>query len=258
METREWEKILESLFKDLGLSEKEALVYRVLLDLGTAKVSTIITKSGLKRGITYLTLYNLEKNFLVTSFKKDKKTYFRAENPQKLIDMVEGYEKKVHHVKEGLKVALPKLISQYKLTIGKPTIRYFEGEEGIREIFKDIYSAKKDIVWGCVDLENADDAFPSYIQKELIPLRIKNKVIAHSFVADSHQAKEILKKDKTHLRKTQLLDKNKYPLPAEIDIYEDKIAMLSFAKGEFIGLLIENKDFATSLRSIFKLAFKKN
>ena len=44
-------------------------------------------------------------------------------------------------------------------------------------------------------------------------------------------------------------------MPAEIDIYEDKIAMLSFNKDDFTGLVIENKAFAQTLRSIFKIGF---
>ena len=54
------------------------------------------------------------------------------------------------------------------------------------------------------------------------------------------------------------MDKKTYPLPAEIDVYEDKVAMLSFAKGQFVGLLIQNKDIATSLKTIFKLAFQRS
>lgn len=258
MEQTGWEKTLEILFENLGLSQKEAHVYRVLLDLGTAKASTVVSRSGLKRGITYATLYNLEKIGLISSFKKDGKTYFQAANPQKLLDIVDKYEKKIKQVREGLAVALPKLVSQYKLAIGKPTIRYFEGEEGIRTVFADIYAPKEGIVWGCVDLEKADTVFPQHIQNELIPLRVKNKVVAHSFIADSSVAREVAKKDKKQFRWSIILDKEKYPLPAEIDVYEDKIAMLSFDKGEFIGLLIENKDFARSLRSIFAFAFHKS
>ena len=69
---------------------------------------------------------------------------------------------------------------------------------------------------------------------------------------------KLSKRDKKQLRESVLLDKKTYPLPAEIDVYEDKVAMLSFAKGQFVGLLIQNKDIATSLKTIFKLAFQRS
>ncbi len=87
-------------------------------------------------------------------------------------------------------------------------------------------------------------------------MRMKNRVTAYSLIADSPQARGVKKNDKTQLRKSILIDKKKYPLPAEIDVYEEKIAMLSFNKGEFVGIIVENKDLAESLRSIFKLSFK--
>lgn len=248
--------ILESLFISLGFSEKEARVYRVMLEIGQGPATTIITKADLKKGITYAVLKNLEKRGLVSSFGKEGKTYFRAEDPQKLLDLVEEKKREVDSLRNSLSEIVPKLTSQYKLAIGKPTIRYFEGKEGLVKVFEDIYGPGKEIVWGCVDLEKSDEAFPAYILKDLIPKRIKNKVIAKSFVADSPQAHQIAKKDKEQLRQTILVNKNDYPLPAEIDVYEDKIALLSFKKGEFIGLLIENPEFAESLRSIFKIAFK--
>lgn len=257
MKFEEWGDQLENLFVAIGLTDKEARIYRILLDGGDLSAAEIINRSHLKRGITYNILYKLEKDGLVVQTSKGTKTHFRPESPQKLFDLLERKKAQVDLVTENFSQVLPKLVSQYKLSVGRPTVRYYEGEEGIREVFEDIYGPKQEIVWGCVDLEKADEVFPAYIMKELIPKRIKNKVMAHSFIADSPQARSISKQDKLQLRKSKLVDKGKYPIPAEIDVYQDKIAMLTFIKGEFVGLIIENKDLAESLRSIFRLAFEK-
>lgn len=246
---------LELLFRHAGLSEKQAKLYRLLLLNGESRPSTLSKKSGLKRGNVYALLKDLAFRGLVTEFEKDKVTYFRPEPPEKLTALIEAREKEVAIAKSLAADLLPSLTSQWKTSVGKPVIRYYEGEAGIHEIFTDIYKPKNDNVYGCVDLEEADRAFPEHILKTLIPLRIKNKVVAYSLIADSPQARLVATQDAIHLRKTILVDKKELPLPAEIDVYEDKIAMLSFAKGEFIGILIENKDFAQSLRSIFRKAF---
>jgi sugar-specific transcriptional regulator TrmB len=255
MNSNIWKKSLEYIFTLIGLSEKEARVYRVLLEMGEGKVAKIASGSQQKRGITYAVLDNLEKQGLIRKHAKEGKTYFQAEDPQKLVDIVNDKKKQIGTIESSLNEIAPRLRSQYKLSVGKPTIRYFEGEEGLKAVFSDIYAKKKDIVFGCVDLERADEVFPSHITKKLIPLRIRNRVEAYSFIADSPQARIIARNDKKQLRKSVLLNKEKYPLPSEIDVYEDKIAMLSFVKGDFIGLIIENQDLAQSLRSIFKLAF---
>lgn len=245
---------LELLFRHAGLSEKQAKLYRLLLVDGEARPSTLARKSGIKRGNVYALLKDLTFRGLVNVFEKENVTYFRPEPPEKLGSLIEYQEKEAQMARNLASELIPGLTSQWKTSVGKPVIRYYEGAAGIHDVFKDIYAPKKDIVYGCVDLEIADRAFPEHILKNLIPLRIRNKVVAYSLVADSPQARLIAAQDATHLRKTILVDKKDNPLPAEIDVYEDKIAMLSFEKGEFVGLVIQNEVFAQSLQSVFILA----
>ena len=250
-------KLLDLLFNQLGFSEKEVKVYRVLLEKGESGAGDIIKKSGLKRGITYAVLYNLSDKGLVRTYEKHGKTYFQVESPLRIMEMVEKKKQELSAIEINMKQVVPQLVSQYKLALGKPTIQYFEGEEGLLKVFDDIYAPKEDIVYGMADLDNIDNVFPKHIDKQLVPDRIKNKVTAYSFFPKSSLSEELHNNDEKQLRKSVLVDREKYPMPAEIDIYQDKIAMMSFTKGEFIGLLIENKDFAQTLRTLFKLAFDK-
>jgi sugar-specific transcriptional regulator TrmB len=250
-------KILEGLLVSAGLSEKEARVYLILLQLPEAPASKVMTKSGLKKGNTYAILHQLETKGLVTTFKKGRKAYFRAEPPAKVLQLLDQKSIEVNQAKVSFAKILPKLSSQYKMTTGKPVIRYFEGEEGVKEVFWDVYNTSDKEQWGCVDIEIAEKALKNYILPNLKPIRIKKKYWSMSFSALSPTGIELKKKDLKEYRKQILIDRKKYPLPAEIDVYEDKIAMMSFAKGEFISIIIENKDFAESLRSVFKYSFER-
>lgn len=246
---------LELLFRHAGLSEKQAKLYRLLLTDGEARPSSLSKKSGLKRGNVYALLHDLSFRGLITEFEKEKVTYFRPEPPGRLTTLIEARKKDATIADELAIDLLPGLNRQYTLAVGKPTIRYFEGAEGIHEVFSDIYAPKKEPVWGCVDLEIASNAFPEHITKTLIPLRVKHNVFANSLVADSPTSRAIQSEDGKQLRNTVIVNKKTHPLPAEIDVYEDKIAMLSFEKGKFVGILIQNQAFATTLKSVFGLAF---
>jgi len=248
---------LELLFRHAGLSEKQGKLYRLLLVTGEERPSVLARKSGLKRGNTYALLDDMARRGLVAKFEKEKVLYFRPETPQRLTTIIEARQKETHIAKELAHDLLPNLTSQYQLSVGKPTISYYEGEEGLHRVFEDIYAPKKEPVYGCVDLEKADQTFPAHVVGQLIPLRVKNKLFAYSLVTDSPKARGLQKEDAVQLRKTILVSKKDYPLPAEIDVYEDKIAMLSFEKGKFIGMIIQNQEFATTLKSIMKLALEK-
>ncbi len=246
-----------SFLQSLGLSETETSLYETLLSLGETPAGEIIKASGKKRATVYKALYSLQKKNLVTSREINKKIHFNPAPPTELMKQTNEQYHTLQHVKESLQALLPQLTATYIQSVEKPVVKEFTGIEGLKEVFEDIYRPKEDTVYGCVDLEISDKAVPTYVEDELIPLRVKNNVFAKTFLGSSIRAEDVQKNDATSLRESRLVNKLDYPLPAEIDIYEDKVAMLSFQQGEFVGLVIQNKDFATSLKSIFKLAFER-
>lgn len=198
----------------------------------------------------------LEAKKLVVMVQRDGRAYYQAQPPDSLRLLAEAQLVAAAHTREAFEQLLPDLKSHYAMSVGKPTVQYYEGEKGLQTVFTDIYAKKTTPVYGCVDLEKTEAVFPTQVLKELIPLRIKNKLFAYSLLADSPAARKTHQEDVSHLRSSVLVDKQDYPLPAEIDVYEDKIALLSFEAGSFIGIVIQNEAFATTLKSIFKLALQ--
>jgi len=255
---KSFENNLETLLLDTGLSEKETRIYHVLLEKGTMAAPEIVKISGLKKGITYNILYKLAKDELVIQFSREGKLYFQPNDPEKLKSLIEKRKRAIDDVAQRIDSTLPQLKSMYKLSVGKPTIQYFEGVDGLKNILNHVYSTNDKHIWGCIDLEHAENNLTDYIIPHLMPKRIKNKIWAHSISAGSKAAEILATKDKKHLREQILVDRSTYPLPAEIEIYGDNVAMLSFNKNDFIGIIINNKDFAESLRSICKLCLDLN
>jgi sugar-specific transcriptional regulator TrmB len=247
-------KTLEATLTSFGLNEKEILIYTTLLTLGQAPASQIIEESGLKKGNTYDVLYKLEELGLLSKFQKDAKMIFQVEPPDKLLKLAENQKEEVDAAEKSLKALLPKLNSQYKSSVGKPTVRYYEGLEGIKEVYEDIFATKDSTVYGCADIERIDTEYPTHN----IPNRRKeNNIRSEAIFVKDQTTEEIKADDKKENRKSVLIDGKTYPLPAEIDVYGDKVAMLTFENGEFKGLIVQNEAIATSLRSILKLGMSK-
>lgn len=246
---------LELLFRQAGLTEKQAKIYRLLLEVGEERAASLAVKSGIKRSNTYALLEDLVTTKLASKVEKDGVWYYRPEPPTRVLEIIAGHEKNLAAAKSLAHDLVPQLTTQWKRAIDRPTVRHVEGEEGLYQVFEDIYQPGKKEIHGCVDLEVVGDVFPKHITHELIPRRVKYGMKAWAILGDSPAAREVVSKDKEQIRTSVLFDKTKYPLPAEIEVYEDKIAMMSFARGEFVGLIIENRDFATTLRSIFRYIF---
>jgi sugar-specific transcriptional regulator TrmB len=243
---------LELLFRHAGLSEKQAKLYRLLLITGDERPSTLARKSGIKRANTYALLDDMARRGLVMKFEKENITYFRPEPPSKLVDIIEARKKETAIAQDLADDLIPNLTSQYKASISRPVVQTFEGEKGLWNVFYDIYSPDTPDIYGCVDFDKVHNIFPDHITKELIPRRIKHKTKAYALLSDSPEARKTAPDDANHLRVSTILDNTLYPLPAEIEVYKDKIALMSFEHQEFIALVIDNPVFATTLRSIIK------
>lgn len=246
---------LELLFRHAGMMEKQAKLYRLLLAEGEGRVSVIARKSGINRVNVYALLRDLATRGVVVEFEKDRVVYFRPEPPEKIIDIIEGRKRQMEVAKTLGTDLLPQMTAAWKSAVGRPVVRYFEGEEGVKKVFEDVYAPGKSEVIGCVGLEEPSHELYEHIIKRLMPLRIRRKIFARALNPDSPRARELKQRDREQLREIFLCDPKRYPLPAEIDIYQDTVAFLSFERGDFVGVALENRAFATTMRSIFTLLF---
>jgi|GEM_PF-2386228 len=80
---------LISELEGLGLTTKEAAVYLACLELGAAPVQAIATRSGIKRVTVYVVLESLVARGLVSQINAAKKSAFRAEDPARIIQMLQ-------------------------------------------------------------------------------------------------------------------------------------------------------------------------
>src|SRR3989338_7365199 len=124
---------LQKTLQQIGLSEKETLVYLSCLQLGITTVLHIAQYSELKRPTVYLVLDELGKRGLVSRIQKEKKILFKAEHPERLVAELEMKKTLVSEL-------LPNLQAIYNLNPEKPNIKIREGIQGVRNTYKDIFT----------------------------------------------------------------------------------------------------------------------
>lgn len=239
---------LEIEIKKLGLSDKEVKVYLAILELGQATASEIAAHSGIVRVTTYVILEGLGKKGLVSTFLKNKKTYFAAEPPERLSNLFEIEE---HRVKEsflGLKKILPNLIKLYESRGERPKARLFEGSEGINSLREDILKTKTKFLYQILPLD--------FVQKSLSEKNFQDKKIKKLYNIPS---KSIYynKKGKIFPNK---LGKAEYKFltdkfETEIIIYEKKIAFINVKKKP-MGIIIDDPAISLTIKIFFEALWK--
>ena len=249
--------LFQTELKKLGLKDKEAAVYLSCLELGPSSVQLISRKSKVVRATTYVVLEALMDRGMVSTFKEGKKTFFSAEPPRQLMRLLEKREEAISESKKDLEQLLPELQMIAKSSEGRPTVRYFDGVEGLRAIRQEmIRSTNPGETWynftpiDYLDAVLKVDQDSYYRQRNA--KRIESKTI---FISKSPETKKkILSAYENKLIEQRYLSSVKFPSTSGFTVFGDKIAIGKLT-GKVGGVIIESESMAGMMKSLFHLAW---
>ncbi len=244
--------MFEKELQQLGLSDKEAKTYLASLELESTSVQEIAKKAGLKRPTTYFAIESLIKKGLISSFEKGKKRFFSAESPERLISLIAAQRRKAQALEEDLQGVLPELNSIFKLTGERPRVRFFEGKEGLRAIQEDFLKSKVKSLENIYPRDNFIKVFSKSEREAYVAKREKLKIKVRTIYTSK---KGETRPSKPPLEENKFVSYDRFPFSADITIYGSKVAIGTF-KGKLIGVIIESKEIAETLRLIFNLAWQ--
>lgn len=237
---------MKNLLQNFGLNDKEAEVYLAALELGMATGFQIYKKTSLKKPTVYYILEELQRKNLVALTKKENKSYYIAENPESIR---KNFEDKLTSFNE----LLPQLLSLYKTQGARPKLKFYEGIEGLKEVFNDTLKYKSEI------LAFASEGFYTKLGRDFaenyLKRRVKNNIPVRGIVpATEMLERKFIRRNIAHFRSAKLINGKKYNFPIEINIYANKVALMSFR--DELGLIIESDEINRMMRMIFEFFWK--
>ncbi|MEI7749978.1 MAG: helix-turn-helix domain-containing protein [Candidatus Moraniibacteriota bacterium] len=236
--------MLHKQLQSAGLNENEAKIYLAALELGQTSVSRIALKSVIKRTTVYLSLDNLMKKGLVSAIKKGGKTLYFAEDPRDLERIMEERKKEISDI-------IPQLLAFTNLIDNKPEIRYFEGEEGIKEVLMQTLEFPGKEILMMFSESYFSDFGDEFFEKTYRPERIRQKILSRTLMPDNEQMRAFSGKSVQHLRQAKFLPPGLFKIDIEMLIYEkNKIAIISYK--EKFAFIIDSQAIHSSFKSIFE------
>ena len=237
-----------SLFKKLGLTDKETNVYLKLLENGPGSVRELAVLANLNRGTTYDILKRLSEDNLVSYFHKDTKQKFVAEDPDKLLKLFKDRTDDLKKAEEQIEKLIPELRSLQEKGGDKPVTKFYEGKRGVRFILEDILLSLKNerkneyYVYSAAGLrEDIYNADPEFNKK-----RIKNKIKANTISLSAGGSTHGLDA-RRWLKNSTEADHMTY-----IIIYADKCAFISRdSSNKPVGVIIANRMIYETQKTIF-------
>ena len=242
-------KQIEDLLEKTGFNAKEVKIYLSILKLGKGTVSEITRTANVGRTYGYQILNELVAKELVSiSGKKPKQEYF-AESPRKLLALLEKDFEKQKKVLGEIKELLPELVVLHNAE-DRPKIRFYEGIDGIKEVYEDTLTSKGELL-GFATYEELHKALPNYFP-EYYTRRAKKGVKGRAIITDTPEGRIRNKYNKKEARNLTFVPKEYYFYP-EIDIYNNKVMIASWR--EKLGIIIESGEIADAMKKIFELAW---
>lgn len=235
-----------TILKNLGLNDKEIMIYTTLIKSGASSVRSIAEISEINRGTVYDILKKLQETGLVSYYHEKTKQKFVAESPDKLMKLVEDEESKIRNVKDDLCSLIPELKSLQGRDDEAPVTKFYEGRGGIKTILLDVLSTmsktseKTYYAYSAKDASNdINSAYLGYTKKR-VNEKIRVKVISLAQGGNLNGLDE---------RRWLGTENNSATF---IIIYQNKCAFISRGStGKPVGVIIENKMIYETQKGIF-------
>lgn len=241
---------LQKQLQTIGFSENEVCVYLALLGLGKGTVSQISRAASLNRTTGYDILDRLVAKGLASISGKEPKQEYAAESPDKLETIIASEIEKRQQELNAVRQAIPELKSMHNVA-GRPQIRFYEGKEGLREVYEDTLTSSEPIL-AYASVDDVHAALPGYFPGYYKRRATKNIPIRAIFT-DNPEGRELAKHDKEEKRESVFISAEKYGFHPEINIYDNKIMIASWR--EKLGIIIESGEIADAMKKIFELAW---
>lgn len=252
--TRSIEKALTTALSSVGLSFSETKVLLALLQNDKG-----VRASDLARGtrLNRTTLYGVAKSLiakgLVSAVEERGVLRYRSLQPEFLVDYIERAKKRLESGAEEVKKALP-LIQERRTheAHSYPAVRFFEGKDGIKQVYEDTVKANKSkTLYGFLGAD-AGLKFMGYDWiHAYIASRKKYGVKAYTVATDTPALRGFKSRDADDLRSTKLLPPG-YEFELELVVYDDKVLIASFKPDRPLAVLIEDTEIAKLMKAVFR------
>jgi len=237
--------MLESVFKKIGLKNVHAQVYMQLLDSVALPAGKLAKMMSLNRQSIYEYLHDLARLGLVKQSERQGVKIWQASSPDEIEEILNEQSAQIESVKNKLLKILPDLKSRRKVDFLTPKFTYYEGRDGIRQIFKDVM-LYRDIetlaFWPVKDMIDVvgRDFLEKYVTKERLRRNIYVK-----FIAPANKMVDITKYPffgaNVKLKRRVRIAPQNIEYSMGYWIYGNKVAFIS-SKKEAFGFIVESKE----------------
>lgn len=226
-----------------GLTENEASIYTTLLEISEGNVTEIAKRTGIHRRNVYDILQRLANKGLVSYIAVEGVKKYVANNPQRLIELVEEKKKMISE-------EMPKLHQMFSQNAERKSTQFLIGKNGIRYVLDEQLRMKKEILVLGGSYE-AEEMMKFYFPK-FHNMRKERKIRMRMIYSGKSQLKK---------QNLPIFDFKKMPEgkggDIAVNIYGDNTALIMWNEKNPFAILIHEKAVADNFKDYFEFIWSK-
>lgn len=241
--------LIQELTK-LGLHDREAQVYVLLLQHGRSTAQTIAHATEMPRASCYGILENLAEKKLVSLRDERGQREYVAEPPERLRGLLRAQAEEVQERMQRIELALPQLLALASDASVKPQVRLHKGAQDLQQLqesFRDWEGETIQLI-GYDALMDLSPARQTVIREQSLLRREKKKTGRAIIVTDKHKAPE-------GIFETRTLPASLLDVPGELSVCGERVLLFGYQE-DVVAVEIHSPAIAQTCQAILELAWR--
>lgn len=235
-----------------GLDENQSKTYLAMLALGPASILEISKESSVNRSMLYEIMGSLVALGLAYKSVRRRKVRFIAREP-------EAFQNLLAQKLEKFEKLLPELKTLAAEGSAKPSLTLHEGIVGIKQVYLGATQSKEKKLYAFVGVESLlskTNVLEKFWDEEFKKERKKRNVFGQLLVPNNAAGKKFQAKDNQNFRESRLVNAEEYNFPAEVLMFDDTVAFISYTQHEEYAATIKSPAIAETLKMAWRFMWQ--
>jgi len=235
----------------VGFSENEIKVIFFLFQQKKATAKEVGQMTAISFNLAQYALSNLVRRGLVEC-TPDKEDVFVICTKDKFLTWIDEQKNMHDGIYDRAKNDIQQFLAVMQESTWHPNVLYFEGKEGIIEIFEDMLEYENSNIYGWINFVELatviGDYLPKYIEK-----RTSRNITSYDIAPKQEELMNFPHTEE--MRKIKFIDN--FPINGQLRLYGDnKVAFMSFYEERPVGFIFQGEIMHNLLKTVWDHAWK--
>lgn len=246
---------VKELLQYYGLDNVQIKVYEKLVESNEMRVPHLVEELNISRASIYDAIKELQEKNLIISRKEGRKTFYKAEHPDKLSELIEDKQRELETKNNRMKEVIDKLKGEYMKNSNRPGVRVFEGKDGFKEAMYDNLKAEGEI-YAILDMRDVPE-FVYEMDKEYVKKRKEKGIQKKILTQGNEKDLNFIKNEGSNFTQVRILPTDFNPFDSSIQIYNNKISYFTLRENQILAVIVNDPDIAEINKNLFQFLWQQ-